>query len=168
LYNNYKLDLGVSFTKEAYTQDMIPIYNFGYGLDIRPWNSEYEYYEYDSLSDAESGEQSKRYFDCKDSRAIVRKFVNKYVKYILSKFEFPIIVRGPLTTFKQNSQRYLDIDNIIKSFGYHRVVIKMNDLIETDSYIPFEDKSENKDKDEYWFYSKEKLKKHDVCYLLEH
>jgi hypothetical protein len=136
-------------------------------LDIEEWDNEYECFN--TLSrrkyNNNDGKESKKYFSCTESRKVVRKFVNKYVEQTLQKYEFPIIVRGPLTKFKQTSKRYTDIDEIIKSFGYNRVIVTLQELEDMDSFIPFEEDSEAYT-DEYWFYSKEKINKNYLTYLL--
>lgn len=161
--DEYKLDLSVGFDIEAFTESLIPVFNFGYGLGITKLNNRKDRFEYLEDVDDSSGISTKRYFEDKESRNIINKFVQRALFKDIKKYNFPIIVRGPLTEFKQNSPRYLKIDSIITSMGYIRTIVPFSSM---NNHIPHEHASLDSEKDQYWFYTKSRVPEYELCNLL--
>jgi hypothetical protein len=162
-YKEYNLNLHVGFDITSFTLDMIPISNFGYGLDISKFNNRTDSFNYLDIDDSD-GKSTKKYFDDKESRSIVNKFIHKSIYKDIRDFKFPLLVRGPLSTFKQNSQRYLDIDDIIFKFGYNKVIIKASEM---NNHLPCKHAMKDIDTDVYWFYTKNNIERYELCNLFE-
>lgn len=162
-YKDINVQLDVGFDLEATTGNGFPVYNFGYGLDIYRNDAE-GYTNLIGFGAGDDGRRTKRYFDCKESRGIVSKFVRKSIDRDINTFKFPIFVRGPLTVFKQNSPRYIELDTIINKYGYKKIVIPVRDM---NNYLPHSRAIEDESKDVYWFYilNHVDVKRSDLCNL---
>lgn len=161
----YKLELSTGFTLEALTNNLIPVFNFGYSLEIKEYNQRKEEYKYIQDADDQNGLSTKKYFSDKESRKIITKFVYNSVKKDIKKYNFPIIVRGPLCAYKQNSKRYLDIDEYLNQ-DYTKYSVKIQDF---NNYIPMEFAIKDEDTDIYWFYVRSdiNISIHDIYNLYE-
>jgi hypothetical protein len=151
---DYKVKLAISLDNAAYLpSDYIPVLNFGYTVDIFKFNRRNISFQYLRDADPQSGSSTKEIITHKESRRLLFGFVKKAIsKYLAAKMP-PIILRGPITNFKKSNYRYEEITKLIESFGYKKTVILAKDI----KYKPSEEFIENKESDEYWFFTKKNI-----------
>jgi hypothetical protein len=151
---DYKVKLAISLDNAAYLpSDYIPVLNFGYTVDIFKFNRRNISFQYLRDADPQSGSSTKEIITHKESRRLLFGFVKKTIsKYLAAKMP-PIILRGPITNFKKSNYRYEEITKLIESFGYKKTVILAKDI----KYKPSEEFIENKESDEYWFFTKKNI-----------
>ena len=150
-YKNYKIELSVNFSTTAYTtRYFMPVLNFGYSTNLYRWYKKDAFYgsmhrEYED----NDGRSIAKFIDSRPARQLLTKFVHKYVKKYISKNKPPIIIRGPLSEFKQNSPRYQKIDEMLIDAGYKRIIAKCNDV----PYISTKRHMEDEDKERFYLYA---------------
>jgi hypothetical protein len=116
-YKNYKVELIVSFSSRGITkEDNLPIINFGYGVTIQKWSNKAQDWQLLDDVDELNGKSTKKYFDSKEAREIVLRFVERAIQKYLKKNHPAIIIRGALSEIKLNLPRYKRLDKIFSQY----------------------------------------------------
>jgi len=116
-YKEYKVELIVSFSLIGFTkEDNLPIINFGYKLNIEKWSNKIQDWIWIDDVDGENGESTKKYFDSKEAREIVLRFIERAIQKYLKKNHPAIIKRGALNEIKLNLPRYKRFDKIFYQY----------------------------------------------------
>lgn len=106
----------------------VPIVNFGYKVSIEHHDIKNANFRMISDLDPENGASTKRHFPDPINRALVRKFVMKSLeRYILRKNP-PVIVRGPITSYKRSLDRYHEISVLLNSMGYAEKIARIDQM----------------------------------------
>ncbi len=140
-YKEYKIDVEIKFTIIGHIkEDTVSIVNFVYDLDIRRWSNKEQKFKYFDL-DNKNGQDTKKYFDSKEARELVLRFIERDVDKYLQKTSPAIIVRGPLSELDMKLPRFKRFD---AQFEKHNYIKRELDINEYDSlynliYDPKED-----------------------------
>ena len=113
VYKKYRVELHMEFKIIGYTKENnIAIINFGYTVDIDRWSNKDQRYCFINDLDEADGKSTKKYFDSKDAREILLRFVERFIQSYLDKVSPSIIVRGALSEIKLNLPRYKRFDKL--------------------------------------------------------
>lgn len=117
----HEILLNISFSPNGYTTNTnILIVNFGYDVEIRKWSNRTCEFEWCQI-DSDNGKGNKHIL-IPETRIIINKFVQHFMKKYLQEINPRIIYRGVLNNFKTKSKRYLDLDNVLYSFNYEKQI----------------------------------------------
>lgn len=120
-YKSYQITLDISFKKAGYTkEDNIAIVNFGYTVDIEKWSNKEQCFTYMRDLDNENGKSTKQYFDSKDARDIILKFIEKRINKFLKSTSPAIVMRGAISEIKLNLPRYKRLDKYFFENNYSK------------------------------------------------
>lgn len=153
-YKNYCIELDIQFEMLSVTKKSnIAIINFGYTVDIREWSDREMKYIYINDLDRQDGRSTKKYFDSKQGRELVLKFIEKTILKYLKKVQPALLIRGALSDIKTNLPRYKRFDKCFLKNGYKKISIQTKD------YKSLHEATFNcreKDANTIWAYTKDK------------
>jgi len=149
-YKEYRVNLTIQLDRIGYTRDdNITIFNFGYLVNIKKWSNKEQRFEWIDDLDEEDGSSTKKYLDSKEARAIILKFIHKFIDKHLKYTKPAIIIRGGMSEIKTNLPRYKALDT---EFFKHNYIKKIFNIDKTNSLSKI---AIIKDKDkELWVYCK--------------
>jgi hypothetical protein len=153
VYKKYKVELTTQFSICGYTKkDNTPIINFGYSINIERFCNRHLYYTYIDDLDRSNGKSTKKYFDSKEAREIVLKFVDRFIDRYLQDVSPCIIIRGAMSQIKTNLPRYKRFDKHFDKYNYKKTTMHISECDDLYS-ITYNKTVEDK---EIWVYTKKR------------
>jgi len=150
-YKNYKVELNVSFSFIGLTkEDNLPIINFGYTVDMQKYSNKTQSWKWLDDVDSENGRSTKKYFDSKEAREIVLRFVERAIQKYLKENHPAIIIRGAMSEIKLNLPRYKRFDKIFCQY----YIKKEFDVNKYDALYQICGNSEDDENKVIWVYCK--------------
>jgi len=127
---NLIIESSTQFNLIGHTKNLkIPIICFGYGIALgTPQFKDGSFrINYENSVEHDSGKSTKVFWNNKEERNIVFKYIIKNFQQLNNHFSYPIIVRGYINEFKENNYRYQYIDELLKK-NYNKIEIYLTPL----------------------------------------
>ena len=129
VYKNFLISLETQFQVIGYTaQDNMAIVNFGYSVEIKKWSNRDQQYQWIPDLDEQSGRSTKQYFDDKEARKLLVRFIEKTIFKYLRDVTPAIIIRGALSDIKVELPRYTQLDANFFNAGYKKRVYNIKEF----------------------------------------
>lgn len=152
-YKNFRVILKIYFTILGFSDaSNIAIVNFGYLVDVEKFSNRLMRYVFIEDLDKNDGQSTKKYFDSKETREILVKFIEKNLSNYLANSAPTLLIRGTLSDIKANLPRYKRLDIPFFKNNYKKIVLKTNIYKSLHDITPNKDDKKGK---VIWAYAKD-------------